>query len=72
MCLAESVLSSDFVPENAKFPVEASVAYHLLARVIHSDTPAKKLGLHFGCDSNDKFLKHLGLSLFFLTYFKGT
>lgn len=29
MCLAESVLSSDFVPENAKFPVEASVAYHL-------------------------------------------
>lgn len=29
VCLAESVLSSDFVPENAKFPVEASVAYHL-------------------------------------------
>lgn len=33
---------------------------------------AEKLGLHFKCDSNDTFLEHLGLFLFFLTYFKGT
>lgn len=34
--------------------------------------PVKELGLQFECDSNEKFLENLVLSLFFLTCFKGT
>ena len=34
--------------------------------------PAKKLGLQFEYDSNDKFLENLVFSFFFFTCFKGT